>query len=107
MKIRLIIQDRSWCHQLRVKPQQPGRYYVELCDHNGASLKPAVFTGTYPSLDMIVAHAHSIHLQLEALLHQERNECPAAVATIEAPLTADRSLLTAQPPSLPCLNPNA
>jgi hypothetical protein len=87
MKIRLIIQDRTWGHQLRVKQQQPGRYYVELCDHNGASLKPAVFTGTFASLDVIVAGAHSIHLQLEALLHQERTVRPAAYAVLEQPLT--------------------
>jgi hypothetical protein len=72
MKIRLTLEDRAWEHQLRVKQQEPGKYYVELCALDGARLKPAVFTGTYHSLDVIVAHAQGIHLQLESMLHTER-----------------------------------
>lgn len=83
MKIRLILQDRSWEHQIRVKQQLPGRYYVELCDLNGGALKPACFTGSFASLDVIVAGAQSIYLQLVALRESDRR--PVTAAMLEAP----------------------
>ncbi len=84
MKIRLILQDRSWEHQLRVKQQQPGRYYVELVALDGTTLEPSIFTGSFASLDVIVAGAESIYLQLVAM--KESANRPVTAAMLEAPL---------------------
>ena len=85
MKIRLIIQDRTWEYQLRAKRQQPGCYYVELCDLAGGSLKPAVFTGSFATLDQIVEEAPGIMLQLVGMRESGRPGPDAPVAIIEPP----------------------
>jgi len=79
MKIRLILTDRAWEYRMNILPQQPGCYYVGLRGLDGAALEPAVFTGTFPSLDQIVANAHEIYLRLVAM--REANAAATAQQT--------------------------
>lgn len=84
MKLRLILEDRAWEYSLRVRQQVPGKYYVELCSLNGARLAPAVFTGSFRSLDLIIDAAPALYLQLDAM--RQSADRPITAAMLELPL---------------------
>lgn len=68
MKIRLIISEARWTHQLRVKRDNTGNYYATLTDHGGQSIPHRPIIGGFRSLDWLLSNAAQIYSDLQAKL---------------------------------------
>lgn len=67
MRIRVILERRSWEYRLQIFQQEPGRYYVELRGLHGEKFKPSPIAGSYPSVDLVIAESETIYLTLVAM----------------------------------------